>query len=296
MQVELSDDELGVLELGTDPYVVVSLQIGSPAVRTVARNRALADGTFDESKYTGARAVTVTLRLKTAAVCNPGSDMQSLIDAVTPYMSPRRRPTLTWQLPGSESARSMVVRGESWPYTIASPKHPGIGLQWVCPSGEIHAGGDEAEHCETIIPASDVEAGRLYNENYADGGRGPYPPSAPLGGRIIVNPGNAAAHWEATIFGLVTNPIITINGTSMKFDRNGGLHLAGGSSVVINTRNRTILLNGDPDDSRYDKVNYGEWAWSDLLLVPGVNEVRFGGSVLSPQATIVLCYLPTYLG
>jgi hypothetical protein len=296
MQVELADPELGVLELGCDPYVVVSLQIGSPAVRAVSRSRALADGTFDESTYTGARAVTLTLRLATGGSCAPGQDMQSLIDAVTPYMSPRRRPTLTYQLPGAEGSRSMTLRGESWPFTLAGPKHPGLGLQWVCPTGEIYAGGDDAEHCETIIPASDVEAGRLYNENYADGGRGPYPPSAPLGGRIIINPGNAPAHWEATIFGLVTNPSLMINGTAMTFDRNGGLHLAGGSSVVVNTRERTILLNGDPDDSRYDRVNYGEWAWSQLLLVPGRNEVRFDADVLSPQATIVLCYTPTYLG
>ena len=99
MQVELYDDDLGVLELGCDPYVVSQLQIGSPAVRDVSRHRSLADGSFDDTRFLGGRAISVTIRMKDGQGCDSNPDMQRLIDLVVPYMSPRRRPTISWQLP-----------------------------------------------------------------------------------------------------------------------------------------------------------------------------------------------------
>lgn len=295
MQVELSDPDLGVLELGTDPYVVTELQIGSPNVRAVMRDRALADGAFDDTRFVGSRAITMSIRLNDKR-CRDGADMQSLIDLLVPYMSPRRRPTLTWQLPNSAAQRSVIVRGENWPFQLNGPKFQGIALQWVCPSGEILAGGLGAEHCETISPAADTEKGRTYDESYVDGGRGPYPASPPIGARTIDNPGNAPAHWKATIYGAVTNPILTINDTAIAFNRNGGLVLAAGQNVVLDTRERTVLRNGTPTDSAYDRVNYDAWSWDEVKLQPGHNTVRFDGTSLGPAATAIICYTPTYLG
>ena len=297
MQVELFEPSLGALELGCEPYVVTQMQIGSPAVRAVMRDRALADGSFDDTRFLGARAITVSIRMKHGSSCAADAgDLQEMIDALVPYMSPRVRPTITWQLPGSADSRAAVVRGDSWPFILGGPKHQAIVLQWVCPSGEIFAGGDTAQHCETIQPGTDTEKGRTYDESYADGGRGPYPPSPPIGARTILNPGNATAHWEATIFGAVTNPILTINGTAISFIRNGGLVLAAGQTVVINTRERTILRNGNPIDSAYDRVNYEAWSWGDIKLKPGPNTIRFDGTALGTSATVIICYTPTYLG
>jgi len=155
-----------------------------------------------------------------------------------------------------------------------------------------------------------VEEGRHYGlpDGSADDQYGPYftnaageverqyPPTQPIGGRLITNVGNAPAHWTLSIFGQAVNPSWTINGNDITFNRNGGLTLAGGQSVVIDTRTRSILLNGTPGDSAYDRVNYDEWAWSNLLLRPGRNIVLFGGENLSENATATFCYRPTFLG
>lgn len=297
MQVELSEPELGVLELGCDPYVVMSLQVGSPEVREVTRFRSLADGTFDDTWYLGARAITVAIRFKDRLLgaCNDdgrGPSMQALIDRLAPFMSPRRRPTLTWQLPGASEMRSAVVRGVNWGWTVDGPKAQVIAPQWVVPSGEIVAGGPDAMRCETMRPAVDVEPGRTYDLTFDRS----YPPGDPIGGRTITNPGTAPTHWTLTMFGPVVDPSFTVNGVVLTTDRQGGVLLAAGQTLVIDTRNRTVLFNGQPGNSRYQTTNYDEWGWDDLMLRPGRNVVRFDGTGLTVQTSAELCFTPTYLG
>ena len=296
MQVELSDPELGVLELGCDPYIVVSLQISSPEVREVVRYRSLADGTFDDTRFTGSRAITVAIRFrdKLIGTCGDQPTMQALIDLLTPYMSPRRRPTLTWLLPGSDDteARSAVVRGVNWSWSVAGPKAQGIAPQWVVPSGEILAGGPDAMRCTSIRPSVDVEEGRTYDETPDR----TYPPSEALGGRTILNPGTAPTHWTLTFYGPATNPQFTINGVVFKTDRQGGVVLAAGQTLVVNTRARTVLFNGLSANSRYQNTNFDEWAWDDLMLKPGTNIVRFDTAGLTAQTSAELCFTPAYIG
>jgi hypothetical protein len=223
--------------------------------------------------------------------CDALTDMQTLIDRVVPYMSPRLRPTLTYQQPGSESVRSMVLRGADWPVAWSNPKYPSLPLQWVCPSGEIYSGDADDTICDLISPAASVEAGRTYDLVFDR----VYPPSAPVGGRIITNVGNAAAHWVITIFGAVTNPFATINGRQLIFNRNGGLVVNAGQSVVIDSRERTVLFNGDPASSRYDRTNFDQWTWDQMRLAPGENTIVFGGTALGGTAAMQICYRPTWL-
>ena len=299
MQVEISDPELGVLELGCDPYVVASLQIGSPEVREVTRYRSLADGVLDDSRYTGSRAITLAIRFRDKLLgggCSGASGlptMQLLIDQLTPYMTPRRRPTLTWSLPGSDSdLRAAVVRGVNWGYTVDGPKAMGIAPQWVVPTGEILAGGSDALHCTSIRPSVDVEAGRTYDEIYDR----TYPPSDALGGRTVINSGTAPTHWTLTFYGPVIDPRFTINGAQFKTDRLGGVVLALGQTLVVDTRTRTVLFNGLPGSSRYQHTNFDEWGWDDLMLQPGTNIVRFDGGSITEQSSAELCFTPAYIG
>jgi len=292
VQVQLSDPGLGTLDLGTYPYVVTQLQIGSPTVRTVMRHRALADGAFDDTRYLGSRAVTVTCRLNNRGRipgCSGAIDMQTLLDFVLPYMSPRLRPTLSYQLPGSPTSRSMVVRGESWPVGIDGPKYPTLPLQFVCPSGEIFSGDEGDVDCVTITPATEVEAGRTYDLTFDR----QYPAAQPLGGRLVQVEGSTSAHWNAKLYGAVTDPTLAVNGVRIQFT---GVVVAVGDYLEIDTRTRTILLNGDPSASRYAQTNFTEWNWDQLRLHPGENTIFFGGTNLSATASALVCWRPTWLG
>lgn len=315
----LTDPALGTLVLHgdnptTDPFIVASFVVGSPAVRPVVRNRALSNGSIDDTRYAAGRAVTIAIRLN-EKYCGPlaGDTMQDLLDRLLPYTKASRRPVLTYTLPGSDGApRQMVVRGESAPVQVGGAKHQAIVLSFISPDGEITTAGEPL--CITLDPAGDVELGRTYPAGTVDPGNvagrtypagtvdpgnvagRTYPASQAIGDRTYINAGNDEAHWTLQIFGIVTNPFFTINGVTVNFNNNGGLAIPAGSSVIIDTREQTIRLNGLAADPRYSRTNFSAWAWSDLLLRPGQNSMRFGAAVLGAGGQARFCSLPTWAG
>lgn len=288
--ITLINDELGAITLRSDPFVVVDFQISSPEVRANVRNRALMNGTRDDTRYTGARAVTVGVTLNDKYCGDDAVAMQDLFDQVMPFTVARRRSIMRWSLPGSGGReRQMIVRGDSAPMVIAGPKHPVLALAFVAPEGEINSAGPPI--CQKIEPAVDTELGRTYDLTFNRG----YPTSSAVGDRLVVVEGNEQAHWTATIFGDVDNPYILINGVRMEFNR-GGLFLPPGNHLQIDTREKIVRLNSDPLSPRFDRANFTEWTWTDLLLRPRNNTIRFGGARLGVGAAMNFCYQPTWAG
>lgn len=281
----LTEPSLGTVDLHGDDFVVPQFQISQRATRAVLRNRALANGAYDDTRFGGTRAVTIGVQLNDRSCGVEQRTMQSLFDELLPFMAPWRRPVLTWSLPGSEGVlRQMTVRGDSAPMQIERAKHPALVLQFVAPDGEITTPVDNVER---IDPATDTEEGRVYATGSELRFDRNYPVSLALGGRLITQNGNEPAHWTLAIFGGAVNPFFEVNGVTIDFNANGGLTLSAGQSVVIDTRERTVYLDGDPATPRYDRTNFAEWSWADLLLQPGANLVRFGADTLTGgQASI----------
>jgi hypothetical protein len=268
-----------------DGFVLVDLQVGFPAERPVVRARALADGFIDQSTFLGQRAITVTVRLDQRV-----SNSQALIDRLMPFLSPRRRVLLTWSLPGSPlELRQIEMRGVDAPLVIAQPKYYTIVCQFVS-TGPFLASPDET--CVTVDPlALPEEIGREYDLEFDR----EYVPTPPVGGFFAFNNGTAPAHWTATIKAQVTNPVMTVNAFTLDFSQNTGITLFTGQTLVINTLNRTILLNDDPTESRYDRVNFEDWAWDDLLMQPGSNLFRLQGTGFNFTSQLQICWRDTYL-
>ena len=282
----LSADDLTTLDLSCDDgFVLVGFEVGFPAERPVVRPRALADGVFDQSLYLGQRAVTVTLRLNHTI-----SSTQTLLDRLMPFMSPRRRPVFTWSLPQSPTDfRSLVLRGVDAPLVIRSPKYTTIVCSWVSESAFVL---DPVVQCETIDP-NDLppEVGREYDLEFDRY----YLPTPPVGGLYVVNNGTAPANWTMTVLASVIDPTITVGSTDMEFNLNGGVTLVTGQTLNISTLDKTILLNNDPTLSRYDRVNFQDWNWDDLLLQPGANLVRLQGTGYTTSTRLTICWQDTYL-
>jgi len=310
MTMYLTDDVLGRLDLGPTPaeivaetcgntgYVVTGWQVGFPTVREVTRPRALGDGEIDDTRFVGARVISGEITIDHRV----GGDAQLLFDALAPFLSPRRRPRLHWTVPESTQVRSAIVRGVDMPMVVERSKFNAIVAQWKCPSGVI-----EAPVISKIViqPSGDVEEGRHYGApadqfgpyyTNASGEVGrQYPLSIPAGTRIVTNNGNSVADWIITIFGEVENPTLTINGTTMSFDQNGGETINAGSSITINSADRTILFNNDPTQSRYNKVNFADWSWDDFRLQPGMNLVGYSGDVVGVTSSLHMSYRDSYL-
>lgn len=281
--LRLVDETLGELELRGAPYTVASFQIGSRSVRSVMRARALADGMIDDTQFAGSRAVTIALRLNEAR-CPDGAAVQSLYDTLLPYLSPRRRPLLRWELPGAPGVvREMVVRGESAPVVVDGPRHLGIVCSFIAPEGEITSVDWQTV---TITPSTDTEGGRSYDRSYDLA----YPASLGRGDRLVTNGGNERAHWTAAVYGECTNPTLTINGVDVTWEQ----VLNVGDWLQLDTRERTMYFNADTSESRYHVSNYTDWTWADVLLQPGPNVVRFSADSLGDGGSVVLNFRDTW--
>lgn len=284
MSLRLMDPVLGTLELRADPYVVTSFQIGSREVRPVVRYRALQDGLFDETLYSGGRAVTLGLRLN-ERLCPTGDPAQTLYDRLLPYLSPRRRPVLQWEIPGSPGViRQMEVRGESAPVIIEAWKHPTVVCSFLA-SGEITS---PVVKSTTIIPSLDVEAGRPYDLAFDRN----YPASLGPGDRLLVNEGNERAHWSAVISGIATNPTLTINGIPITWTQ----VLVGGDTISIDSKERTMFFNNDVTEPRFHVTNYTTWSWDDVMLEPGPNSVRFSATSLGLGGAVTVTWSDHWAG
>lgn len=288
--IYLDDPDLGTLDLECDDgYVVNSFEIGFPTTREVVRGRAVSDGVFDDTRYLGARVVTVTLRMISGG-CSPVGSSQTLIDRVMPYMSPRRRPRLVWSLQRDPNEmRSAVVRGLNAPILINQKAYPTVVFQWVTTDAYTES---PAETCLFVRPNDPPEEeGREYDLDFDR----EYIPIPPVGGFFAFNAGNAPAHWRATIEALATDPLLTVRDKQLDFSQNGGISLVTGQTLVIDTKERTILLNDDPTESRYDRVNFEDWIWDDLLMQPGFNLFRLQGSGFNFRTSLEVCWRDTYI-
>jgi hypothetical protein len=270
--VYLEDDDLGRLDLDCDTgFVVAGLDIGFPVPREIVRPRSLADGIFDDTRYLGSRIVTVTMRMMSGG-CDPVASSQTLIDQVMPYLSPRKRVRLAWSIQRNmNEVRSVVVRGYDAPVLIESRAFPTVAFQFVSVGAYLELA---QETCFIRNPnLYTPEEGRDYDLTFDR----QYVPGFPGDAVVVFNPGNSPANWTATILATAIQPRIIVNGTIIETNRNGGVTLIAGQTLTIDTEDRTAFLNNDPTLPRYDRLNFEDWSWDDLLLQPGVNVFRFNG-------------------
>lgn len=124
---------------------------------------------------------------------------------------------------------------------------------------------------------------RAYNRTYGGGISGG-------SGTSIYNSGTVISWPEITITGPVVNPYIindswpTINVPRIRLAASLGV----GDSVVINMRNRTVVLNGIVSRRLWVSPPYVWWG-----LIPGNNFIRFGADT-STAAEATLTYSHAY--
>jgi len=97
------------------------------------------------------------------------------------------------------------------------------------------------------------------------------------------NAGETEAEWSATITGPTTNPLIehVTSGAVLRLE----LVVAGGESVTIDSKARTVLLNGS---SRSSALTSRQW----FTIAPGANEIAFRAD--SGTGTMTLTYRNTW--
>lgn len=271
-KVTLYEPTLGRLELGDRPYVVEKFTIGSPGVRVNTKNRALADGVFDDTVYHGSSAITLGTRLGSRTNCatDPALGMGELRDRLAAYMLPRLRPRLGWRYPYETVGRWAQVRGDNWPFEVAGPKYPVLVVQFVNPAGQAYLGDvEDGPETATAFPGVDP-GGRSYDLTFDRS----YPKVLnPPGAAEINNRGNAPADWQMQVHGpFDAGATVTLNGITIQFNQ----AVVVGEHVILDSETRSVMhVNGL---SYYPYVNFDQWEWEDLELAPGLSYLSYNGS------------------
>jgi hypothetical protein len=276
----LWEESLGPLLLDCSTgYVVTEIDLGFPTVRESMWNLPLRNGTFDTTCYTGARAISLAV-----TVDGRVAPADTLLSRLRAYVNPCLRPELLYTPEGVNVQRSIKMRGADAPARIVRRKYVDVVTQWVSVDSGLVLSAQE--NCREIRPGGgDAVDGRRYDLIHDR----VYPFAAGPGTAYLVrNAGDAPAPWRATIYGAIDQPVLTINGQKMQFDKNGGVTLASGSYLDVDERDRSVTL--DNGESRYSRWDFTQ-GWP--MLPPGDNYVSIeavGSGAYGADASVRFCW------
>lgn len=267
MRVRARLEAFGLTALPLTPetgFSVRSVDKGDAETREVVSYATDADGTIDTTNHIGARNITMAVTI----TATPGETREEKRRRLRAFTAPALRPYLFLSEDGLPEVRIQMRRGSpSFGNVLEVPGRADCLLQWVAPMGVFESA---EEHLQDVYASSlTVTAlGRNYPLTFPRS----YPFAAPTGAASLVNVGNIDTYPLLRLYGPFTDPILD-NVTQSKSLALTGITLGPGEFLEIDTRARTIFLNGDPDVNRYDKLAFpGSKWWS---LGPGITEVRF---------------------
>jgi hypothetical protein len=274
----------GLTTLLLDPYsgyVISALDLGDAETRDVVDPAVDADGTDDTTEFTGARTIILQVQL----VPSSTRTKQSMRTRLRAFTHPRLRPVLYFQL-DDEVEQRVELRRSQWSNIVQNAGFAAVVVQWVAPNGII----ESATLHDVTANASGTgsEGGRTYSKTYDK----TYTGGAIVGSASVVNAGTADVYPLLRVYGPCTDPTIE-NITTGKELVFAALTINAGDFLEVDTRARTIRYNGDPADSRYDKLDFpgSEW-WA---LSPGTNLVRLNPVTFSSPSNLVVEYRDAWL-
>ncbi len=247
--------------------VLRELDLGYPAVRDVTEAIPGMDGEVDSTLYMGSRAITAEVLLGMSAEVVP------LADKIRALMQPGRRMWLHVRMDGWSDERRIRVRGAS----LALPTGPlpwSAQLGWVAPDPTFQ---ELTQQSVTLSPQGSAVGGTTFPREFPfafDPGLVPGAAVVDVGGTVSVPP-------VVDIYGPCTDPLVRVVNTGAQMILRGDI--AAGDFVRINTFDRTILRNNDPNYSVYGTLDFAASTW---LTLPVGQDVQV---VFSPQSSSVGC-------
>lgn len=272
----------GLDDLVLDPangWAVQSLDVGDPTTRTVMQSAPSRDGVIDTTRFVGERSISLHV------VVVPGmyAELASMEDHLKAFTNPRLRPVMTVQRPG-QNARQIVLSRGAVMAPIAHHEFTEAIVSWVAPSGVF-----ESADLRTfeVAASATTELGRSYDLTFDRS----YPPSPPVAEVVVTNAGNIDAPPLIQLHGPWSGETRVVNvtaGRELVFDNES---VTAGNYIEIDVARRTVTLNGDPSNGRYDRLVSPGW-WE---LVPGPNVLRFLPETSTAPARMIGAFRDRFL-
>lgn len=270
----------------TDPdYVGVVTEVtglDSPDVRESADDLIQMDGGVHGNFYYGRRPVTIS-----GMVLNPtsASDRNSRMTKLRAASNAMRSDaTLTWQVDeptGGTNTQFISVRRQQ-PLRIGGAWQKDFQLSLVAADPCIYGA---TLYNLSVTSLGAAAAGRAYPHGFPTN----YGGGAISGQLLVENRGNACSYPLLTLAGPGTNPVVYNLTTGGVIPIN--YTLSTGDSMLVDTRNRTIVLNGTT--SRYGSLDFLNTVWFGLN--PGINDIRIAWASFSGSAGLTVQYRDAWI-
>jgi hypothetical protein len=256
---------------GRDGLTATRFDPGYPEVRPVVTPRPDVDGTYDTSEHVGSRLVVLNL-------VGQGNKRQ-IIDDISFFSQPSRRPFVYYEMNGQMRRIRLRPQERSTVLTAPSNVLAEAQLAFVAPDGII----EQADATVLIAFATEGgEDGRTYDLTFDRD----YAPTLPVGTVNALNLGSARACPSFRLFGPVANPEIQnlTSGEKLRFVTT----LTDTQWLEIDCRNKTVRLNGLPDQNRYNTLDFADSEW--IGFYPGDNLVRYTADTITGRAFARVSY------
>lgn len=207
-----------------------------PPVRSQDSDRGYLDGSFSGQDFLSGRSITVNMII----LAGNGNSAQTNADLLKQALMFSRSGVKPLQFQLSQFASLQFCNARARIGTISINENYSYGyivaqFKFFCPDPLIF---DNTQQTATLLAQN--PNGRTFNTVYPLS----YGGGVNAGTGLVANNGNTDAYPVITITGPCVNPVIgnATTGLSMYFN----VTLNTGDTLVIDLRNRTILLNGNP--------------------------------------------------
>lgn len=263
---------------------------GYPEVREVMENATDRDGAVDETRFVGARVVSIDAKV----VPLPGQTRWAILSRLRRFCHPGQRPTLTYQEEPGAPLKMLRLRADALSAPLTRPDYAEVGLQWKSAEGAIYAA---SERTETITLAGHkAMPGRRYDRP-EDVYHAKHPRHYPhveggIGESTIYVGGDMETPPLLRVWGPCKNPRI-FNEPISRWPIGANLTLGRGEYLDFDVAERSVTRNGT--DDRYQDFDFEGSRW--WRLVPGPNTIRLSADEeeLSAPITLTVTWRDAYL-
>lgn len=252
-----------------DPILLADESLTSAQPRVVQQSRPGRSGISDLTVWHDEAA----WQAKLTVFDGGGRTRHQHVDRLRAMLRPSQRPWLVVQRDGWWGERWARVRGGSLsaPIDSAAGQRVETSIQLVLPDG-VWFYPDQSY--DTIRPGSG-SVGRAFPVTFPIA----FDPNSG-GATKIVNVGGGEDGLTSTpllmrLYGACTEPIIT-NATTGEVLELDNVTIAAGQYIEIDMDARTVLLNGNPNNAYYSKINFATSSWWELQ--PGDNLLALGAA------------------
>jgi hypothetical protein len=244
-----------------DQVVCSTHELSFPEPEAVEQPNPDDAGINDQTARWGSGTFRADLTIRDGAMTR-----HEMVDLLRSMLAPNKRPTLYIQRDGWLTERQATVRGNAWTCVVdrVAALMLKASLQVIVPAGVLE---DTTEQVAVIRPTATSSTGRSYPKTYPWA----YTPAASGSSTVVTSSGTVETPMQMRLYGGCTDPVVTNVTTGAVFELDN-ITLTAGQYLDIDMAARTVLLNGDPAQNYYGKVNFTTSTW--WRLQPGANTIR----------------------